>query len=226
MKTMKTKEYLPQCGDGSHGSPRFIKELYEFLNPKSLVLDIGSGFGYKTEYMIHKDLEVISFDVDILSLRKLRMRCENSNAICGDAKYLPFKSSVFNNILASEILEHLPEPELCISEVHRVMKDNGVAVFTTPVFNLHIKYIIKVFRLICGIDQRSHLHVFSTNQLKNHLSKYYIFEDILHRGFTEVLYIKFNFDENGRLDKKIIKLSKKFRLINLFATKVWIKVKK
>lgn len=222
------KKYKPECGDGAHGSTRFMKELYSFLEPKGMVLDCGSGIGLKTNYMKSKGLEVISIDIDMSSLRKLKNNIPNTNGvICGDIQHLPFKPDIFDSILASEVLEHLPNPNLCTKEVHRVMKRNAVAAFTTPVFNLRIRYLITIWRKICGIEaDRSHLHVFSTRQMEKNLRTYFFIEDTVHRGFTELLVIKFGFDKNGKFDKKIVWLCKRCKLITLFASKIWIKAKK
>lgn len=226
-----TTNYRPECGEGSHGGPRFINELYQFLGPKGLVLDCGCGTGYKTEYIKSNGLEVVSIDIDMCSLKILRDRAIYTNSvnaiICGDVQYLPFKPGIFDSVLCSEVLEHLPNPELCIHEVCRTMKKGGTAVFTTPVFNLRIGYLITVWRKICGIeDDRSHLHVFSTKLLKKYFKDCYSIEHVIHRGYTELLVIKFGFDKGGRLDSKLIKLSERCTLIKLFSSKIWIKLNK
>ena len=42
-----------------------------------------------------------------------------------DAAQLPIKSSTIDNCLLLDVLEHLPNPAKAITEVHRVLKDNG-----------------------------------------------------------------------------------------------------
>ena len=219
-------KYKPECGDGSHGGSRFVKELYDFLEPTGLTLDCGSGIGSKTIFMKSKGIEVVSIDIDFRSLRNLAEDGPGS-IICGDVQYLPFKDNIFDSVMCSEVLEHLPYPELCINEVYRVTKKNGVGVFTTPVFNLHYKILIKIFRKICGIEKdKSHLHVFSILSLNKLISKYFIIDYILHRGYTEILVIKFGLDKNGTFDKKLVVLSKKLPFIKLLSSKVWVRVRK
>jgi len=134
--------YRPECGDGSHGGSRFVEELCDFLGPEGLTLDCGSGSGYKTIFIISKGINVVSIDIDILSLRNLA-KDRPGSIICGDVQHLPFKDNIFDSIMCSEVLEHLPDPEMCINEIYRVTKKNGVGVFTTPVFNLNYKILVK-----------------------------------------------------------------------------------
>jgi 2-polyprenyl-3-methyl-5-hydroxy-6-metoxy-1,4-benzoquinol methylase len=50
--------------------------------------------------------------------------------IVADAENLPFKENVFDRILLSEVIEHLPHPSSVIWEIKRILK--GKAVITTP----------------------------------------------------------------------------------------------
>jgi len=90
---------------------------------------------------------------------------------------------------------------------------------------IHLK--IKLFRKICGIEKdKSHLHVFSTSSLSKIICKYFIIEDILNRGYTEILVIKFGLDKNGVFDRKLIILSKYFPFIKYLSSKAWVRARK
>lgn len=55
-----------------------------------------------------------------------------------DGRVMPFENAVFDSAFATEVLEHCPDPELFLREVHRVLKPNGVFFFTVPfLWNLH-----------------------------------------------------------------------------------------
>ena len=43
-----------------------------------------------------------------------------------------FPSDYFDFILSSDVLEHVPEPEKALIEIHRVLKREGKFVFTVP----------------------------------------------------------------------------------------------
>jgi SAM-dependent methyltransferase len=58
--------------------------------------------------------------------------------VAGDAHALPFPDDSFDQILCTEVLEHLHTPQLAINEMHRVLKPGGTLILTTRfVFPLH-----------------------------------------------------------------------------------------
>jgi SAM-dependent methyltransferase len=58
--------------------------------------------------------------------------------VVADAHSLPFENDSFENILCSEVLEHLHTPELAISEMYRVLKPGGSLILTTRfMFPMH-----------------------------------------------------------------------------------------
>lgn len=52
-----------------------------------------------------------------------------------DAALLPFPGSVFDAVICSELLEHVPAPVEVVSEMHRVLKTGGVALICVPFMN-------------------------------------------------------------------------------------------
>ena len=51
---------------------------------------------------------------------------------------IPVEDNLFDTILCSEVLEHLKEPDKAIEEANRVLKKNGYAIYTVPLFwHLH-----------------------------------------------------------------------------------------
>jgi ubiquinone/menaquinone biosynthesis C-methylase UbiE len=51
--------------------------------------------------------------------------------IVGDAQHLPFRGSVFTEVYERNVLEHMPNPAEHLSEVKRVLKQNGVVMLIT-----------------------------------------------------------------------------------------------
>ncbi len=55
-----------------------------------------------------------------------------------NGEQMPFESNQFNGCMATEVLEHCPEPEVFLNEVARVLKPHGTFFFTVPfIWNLH-----------------------------------------------------------------------------------------
>lgn len=52
--------------------------------------------------------------------------------VFGTALGLPFKDEVFDSVLCTEVLEHLPEPVVALQEMRRVTRPGGVLLLTVP----------------------------------------------------------------------------------------------
>lgn len=55
----------------------------------------------------------------------------------GDIQNLPVKEGVFDTVFCTQVLEHVPEPQKAMDEIHRVLKSGGHAIFTVP----HLGYL-------------------------------------------------------------------------------------
>jgi len=56
---------------------------------------------------------------------------KNISCVC-DAHDLPFPDDSFDAVIADAVLEHVCDPQRCVSEIHRVLRPNGFVVATTP----------------------------------------------------------------------------------------------
>ncbi len=55
-----------------------------------------------------------------------------------DGTTMPFSDNSFDTLMATEVLEHCPDPHLVINEMKRVLKPGGLIFFTVPfLWNLH-----------------------------------------------------------------------------------------
>lgn len=59
----------------------------------------------------------------------------NTEFVHVDAEKLPFPDNSFTKIICSEVVEHLVDPEVLLSEIRRVLAPQGVVVFTVPNWN-------------------------------------------------------------------------------------------
>jgi SAM-dependent methyltransferase len=51
-----------------------------------------------------------------------------------DGHTFPFKESTFDSAICSEVLEHVFEPNLFLKQINKVLKKNGLVIFTLPFF--------------------------------------------------------------------------------------------
>ena len=218
------KDEIKSIATGTHGSHNRPEDIYKFAHPFGLILDIGCGDGVKMNYFkkLGTTKEVIGLDIAESILK------DKPNRIYADAQYLPFKSNTFDSIICSEVLEHLPNPELCIKDIHRVLKREGFVFFSTPVLNIPFPILIPIFRKISGAESAKveHLHVFSTNRLCNIIDGYLEIVDIKHLGYTTIFKrLKFVKFKNFRkiVDVRLSNLSKKVSFLRYFASQIWNK---
>lgn len=115
------------------------------LNPGDRVLDIGCGEGRHciTAYMLE---DVISVGVD-LSAQDLGITQERfaefeepENKVkklfisVADGCNLPFANDSFEKIICSEVLEHIPNYQGVLAEIHRILKPGGTFAVSVPRF--------------------------------------------------------------------------------------------
>jgi len=95
------------------------------------VIDVGCGRA-PVLFMLHlQNRELHGIDVALPLLNRVKRLTESINFSAGDARGIPFKSDTFDYLLCSETLEHIDGDD-AVRECYRVLKPNGVALFTVP----------------------------------------------------------------------------------------------
>jgi ubiquinone/menaquinone biosynthesis C-methylase UbiE len=109
-----------------------------------LELGCGSGEGLFDVYDVCSDIKGIKwFGLDLnygqISAGKRRSQfrvsdrnMEPINFLTADLFRLPFADASLDMILCCEVVEHLPEPQIAIEEMVRILKPGGYALITTP----------------------------------------------------------------------------------------------
>ena len=100
----------------------FIRVLLKGAK-KPRVLIIGSGeIGSGTAELYSSDIELVGTDIYLSSYVNF----------VADAHYLPFKNKSFDGVFIQAVLEHVVDPQLVVSEIHRVLTTDGVVYAETP----------------------------------------------------------------------------------------------
>jgi 2-polyprenyl-3-methyl-5-hydroxy-6-metoxy-1,4-benzoquinol methylase len=106
---------------------KIIKIISSFKNiSKSTILDIGCGSGFLGSILTNKAKTFIG--IDYVDERK----SENFNFLIGTSSTLPFKSDQFDIIICNHVIEHVPDQELLLSEIRRILKSGGICYMTCP----------------------------------------------------------------------------------------------
>ena len=129
--------------DAFFDSERYIalkNHLYNYLLRKRAIeksfdgeniamsLEVGSGISPMVTFsdrVIYTDL---SFDA-ICMLRKSQ---REGFHVVADAANLPFRNASFSHVIASEVLEHLPDDTKALQEIAAVLKRYGRLIITIP----------------------------------------------------------------------------------------------
>lgn len=134
------------------------------------VLDVGCGGGWLAESLITKNKKVISMDISFTNPKKAieNTPSENHFAVVADVFNLPFKKNSFDCIVASEIIEHVINPQIFITNLINVLKPGGKLIITTP-YNEKIKYSLCIH---CNklTPHNAHLHSFTEQSIKKLIS--------------------------------------------------------
>ncbi len=95
-----------------------------------LVVDIGSGAGKFSLLAADRNLDVVSLDVDLHSVRRLKAKNGKIAVIVADARTLPLRDEVACAALSFEVLDYISEMKTVMSECRRILKSNGPIVFS------------------------------------------------------------------------------------------------
>lgn len=153
---------------------------YEKLRPLvrgNVWLDLGCGHQVFADWMTKEQAEVVEsskmvYGID-LDWKGLRAHPDISNKIYGDLAHLPFEGASVDVVSANMVVEHLPQPEIILREVHRILKPNGAFIFHTPNYRSWViqlaSHIPEAFkkRLVWFLEGRREGDVFPTHYRMN-----------------------------------------------------------
>jgi len=104
------------------------------------VLDLGAGTGRHGVLIARffQPATVVSIDIVLDRLRAGVVPARGLNGlsiVCGDAFCLPFKDAAFDCVIANSLLHHLPNLQIAIREIARVLRPGGWYIGREPNFN-------------------------------------------------------------------------------------------
>jgi SAM-dependent methyltransferase len=126
---------------------RIIIHLLEYYGKKRFqrYLDVGCGDGRWTsdlyEYL-NKDVEAIGIDFSKCAIGFAKLISPDIDFRVHRGEMLPFETGSFDLVTAIEVIEHVDDglEETFVSELHRVLRKDGVLLLTTPSWNLRLTH--------------------------------------------------------------------------------------
>jgi 2-polyprenyl-3-methyl-5-hydroxy-6-metoxy-1,4-benzoquinol methylase len=135
------------------------------------VLDIGSAEGPHTRLLKKVSKNLIAMDISVQRLYKLKFKY-NVTDLCvqADVEEFPFKENVFDFILMTEVLEHVPDNKTSLRLIKSCLKEKGNLLITVP-NKERISSSGDPLAAELGIDlpTHGHLHSYTISSLKSML---------------------------------------------------------
>ncbi len=112
------------------------------FSPQTRLLDVGCGTGRHllelSRYpgcfvgldMSHQELRALNYM--LLLTQRERPVVANINAVLGDGERLPFADGLFDAVICTETLEHVPDDRSVLRELLRVLRRGGTLVISVP----------------------------------------------------------------------------------------------
>ena len=104
-------------------------------SPTDLVLDLGAGACWVTDWLARLNISTVSVDISIDMLRLGRTRVPagaRERMTVGDMERLPFADASFDKAICLGSLHHVPSMQAAVGEIARVLTPDGSVVFAEP----------------------------------------------------------------------------------------------
>ena len=116
------------------------------VKPGEHLLDLGAGGGRHAFEAMRRGAFVTALDADegevkeaaavmvgLLDSDQTVLRTQGAGfPVVGNALRLPFGNATFDRVIAAEVLEHVPDDRMAISELARVLRPGGTMAVTVP----------------------------------------------------------------------------------------------
>ena len=133
-----------------------ITDMVRPFGKRLQILDVGGGDGLIGEHLWKMDNNIATIDLPTVTAQSHKR--EFLSAVTGDAEELPFKANSFDVVLASEIVEHLWNPNNFLDDASKILKTGGHLIISTP-------------DGIEGLRYDSHKHYYSVEILEKVLAQ-------------------------------------------------------
>lgn len=149
--------------------PEFIKKRLEQVfrqldgyRRTNRLLDIGCGAGLLLEVARRAGWQAEG--VEISQTAAEHVRSEGFNVFVGDLGEAPYPDHYFDVVIASELIEHVPDPLATLRHTARILRPGGLFWATTPNASSFSARILGVkWSTVCPPE---HLQLFSANGIR------------------------------------------------------------
>jgi len=164
------------------------------------VVDVGCGDGvllYRLRRTLGSAAKLIGVDCDTVALELCRREFDRARVrapllINADATKIPIPDASGDIVTCVELIEHVSDPAKLTEETRRVVREDGIVIFTTP------------YRRNNGLHSCHHVREFAPSELAETLCPYFEVVEICGFRSTLTSHLYRRAGRPGRLAFKII----------------------
>lgn len=124
-------DYLVNNEPSYWGTTHAIKHMLK-LDKNARILEVGSGLGYFTYSLKKAGYNIQGLDISQEAVSEANMKF-GDYYICDDLHhYATLNLESYDLVIMTEVIEHFNEPKEFLISINKLLKLNGVLVFTTP----------------------------------------------------------------------------------------------
>lgn len=110
-----------------------VREALAQLDPgRASILEIGSGMGYLTYSLVRSGYDARGIDISETAVNRARDRFGDYYTRMDASDLAGENGKQYDVVIATEVIEHIPDPVKFIDSVFSLLKPGGQAIITTP----------------------------------------------------------------------------------------------
>jgi ubiquinone/menaquinone biosynthesis C-methylase UbiE len=120
------------------------------------LLDVGCGYGFLFQRLKFRGVKydgLYGTEISPFLSKSIKLNVPESEVLVSRAEDLPFTDNVFDNVVCSEVIEHVSDPYAVIQELSRVTKIGGKVILTTP------NYFALRFGIVRFLQKLGFIHI-------------------------------------------------------------------
>jgi 2-polyprenyl-3-methyl-5-hydroxy-6-metoxy-1,4-benzoquinol methylase len=134
------------------------------------ILEVGAGGGFLLEELRDAGFtDLTGSDITETAVGEIAQRVPEADVVLADASRLSFQRDVFDIVISSDVIEHLPDVEDHFAAVARILKPGGLYFIKTP-----NRIVAEAFYRLRGLHDSYFWHpsMFTASELSDALREY------------------------------------------------------